>query len=329
MLRLDRRGSARSIALAKMMFAFAFVDKARRSRGMLRRGIMVDALGRCARHEVADYRSSRGRSSSRPSSATGKPNASQALNLRACGFTDSEDRPGRQLRDGSREVQMDSARSPNDPSAYFESLMQAGQQSFKQFDDAMAAGDGRERAAARQEKASSPFVAAAELQRDSILQFWRFWNPTLVKALGVGSQVQPGKGDKRFKDSSWSDTPHFDLLKQVLSAQLQAVVRFRRQGAGRREDQAATQVSCAAVHRRDEPVEFSRDQSGRDPHRDPDPLGEPCGRHAQPDRGPAEGAHHPRRRIQVRGRRQSRQHAGLRHLRERADPADRICAADG
>ena len=27
--------------------------------------------------------------------------------------------------------------------------------------------------------------------------------------------MQPAKGDKRFKDSAWSDTPHFDLLKQV------------------------------------------------------------------------------------------------------------------
>ena len=109
---------------------------------------------------------------------------------------------------------MDSARSPNDPSAYFESLMQAGQQSFKQFDDAMADAMGVSKRG-MEEKAASPLVAAAELHRDSILQFWRFWNQTLVKALGVGSQVQPGKGDKRFKDSSWSDTPHFDLLKQV------------------------------------------------------------------------------------------------------------------
>jgi polyhydroxyalkanoate synthase subunit PhaC len=109
---------------------------------------------------------------------------------------------------------MDSARSPNDPSAYFESLMQAGQQSFKQFDDAIAQAMGVSGKAGA-DKPSSPLVAAAELQRDSILQFWRFWNATLVKALGVGAQVQPAKGDKRFKDSSWSDTPHFDLLKQV------------------------------------------------------------------------------------------------------------------
>ena len=68
---------------------------------------------------------------------------------------------------------MDSARSPNDPSAYFESLMQAGQQSVKQFDDAMADAMGVSKRGS-EEKASSPLVAAAELQRDSVLQFWRF-----------------------------------------------------------------------------------------------------------------------------------------------------------
>ena len=64
---------------------------------------------------------------------------------------------------------MDSARSPNDPSAYFESLMQAGQQSFKQFDDAIAQAMGVSGKAGA-DKSSSPFVAAIELQRDSILQ---------------------------------------------------------------------------------------------------------------------------------------------------------------
>src|SRR5437660_1640752 len=53
---------------------------------------------------------------------------------------------------------MDSTRSPHDPSSYLESLMQAGQQSFKQFDDAMAAAMGVADKPAEQE--TSPFVAA-------------------------------------------------------------------------------------------------------------------------------------------------------------------------
>jgi polyhydroxyalkanoate synthase subunit PhaC len=107
---------------------------------------------------------------------------------------------------------MDSTRSPHDPSSYLESLMQAGQQSFKQFDDAMAAAMGVAEKPAEQE--TSPFVAAANLQRDAVLQFWKFWNTTLVKALGVEGNVQPGKGDRRFKDEAWGTTPYYDLLKQ-------------------------------------------------------------------------------------------------------------------
>jgi polyhydroxyalkanoate synthase subunit PhaC len=107
---------------------------------------------------------------------------------------------------------MDSARSPNDPSGYLSSLMQAGQQSFKQFDDAMAAAMGV--ADKPKEQETSPFVVAANLQRDAILQVWKFWNTTLVKALGVEGNVQPSKGDRRFKDEAWTQAPYYDLLKQ-------------------------------------------------------------------------------------------------------------------
>ena len=107
---------------------------------------------------------------------------------------------------------MNSTRSPHDPSAYLEGLMQAGQQSFKQFDDAMAAAMGL--ADKPNEREVSPFVAAANLQRDAILQVWKFWNTTLVKALGIEEKVQPGKGDRRFKDDAWAASPYYDLLKQ-------------------------------------------------------------------------------------------------------------------
>ena len=107
---------------------------------------------------------------------------------------------------------MDSTRSPHDPSAYLESLMQAGQRSFRQFDDALAAAMGLGDKAAERE--TSPFVAPFNIQRDSILQFWKFWNATLVKALGVEQKVQPAKGDRRFKDDAWAQTPYYDLLKQ-------------------------------------------------------------------------------------------------------------------
>jgi polyhydroxyalkanoate synthase len=107
---------------------------------------------------------------------------------------------------------MDNTRSPNDPSSYLVSLMQAGQQSFKQFDDAMAAAMGVTAKPAEPE--ASPLVAAANFQRDAVLQFWKFWNTTLVKALGVEGNVEPPKGDRRFKDDAWAQTPYYDLLKQ-------------------------------------------------------------------------------------------------------------------
>jgi len=90
--------------------------------------------------------------------------------------------------------------------------MQAGQQSFRQFDDAMAAAMGLGGKAVERE--TSPLVAGANFQRDSILQFWKFWNATLVKALGVEQRIQPGKGDRRFKDDAWAQMPYYDLLKQ-------------------------------------------------------------------------------------------------------------------
>ena len=106
---------------------------------------------------------------------------------------------------------MDDTRSSNDPSSYLQSLMQAGQQSFKEFDDAMAAAMG---VTGKPEPEASPIVAVANFQRDAVLQFWKFWNTTLVKALGVEDNIQPGKGDRRFKDDAWGQAPFYDLLKQ-------------------------------------------------------------------------------------------------------------------
>ena len=107
---------------------------------------------------------------------------------------------------------MDNVPSRSDTSSYLESLMQAGQQSFKQFDDAMVAAMGVAEKPAESER--SPFAAATNLQHDSMLQFWKFWNATFVKTLGADANVQPAKGDRRFKDQAWAGTPYYDLLKQ-------------------------------------------------------------------------------------------------------------------
>ena len=112
---------------------------------------------------------------------------------------------------------MDNIPSPGDPSAYLESLMQAGQQSIKQFDDALATALGvRGKSSSPMGQNFLPFAVAMDMQREYVTQFWRFWNTALVRtfSLGRSDNVQPARGDKRFKDDAWHDTPYYDLLKQ-------------------------------------------------------------------------------------------------------------------
>jgi polyhydroxyalkanoate synthase subunit PhaC len=96
------------------------------------------------------------------------------------------------------------------PSAYLESLMQAGQQATRQFDEALAAAMGVE------VKSASPFTLAAGLQQQywlPVLDFWRgFFNDK--SARGADASVGVPRGDRRFKDEAWSHSPYYDLLKQ-------------------------------------------------------------------------------------------------------------------
>src|SRR5215813_8734083 len=108
------------------------------------------------------------------------------------------------------EVHMDNPSSPSGSSAYFESLMKAGQQSMKQFDDALAAAMGVHGNVATSE--TSPFT----MFPDYVTQAWRFWNAAVINTLSAGMQssVEPSRGDKRFKDDAWQHSPYYDLLKQ-------------------------------------------------------------------------------------------------------------------
>src|SRR5215467_1206163 len=109
------------------------------------------------------------------------------------------------------EVHMDNSSSPGGSSAYFESLMKAGQQSMKQFDDALAAAMGVHGKAATSEM--SPFT----MFPDYVTQAWRFWNAAVINTLSAGMQssLQAQRGDKRFKDEAWSYSPYYDLLKKA------------------------------------------------------------------------------------------------------------------
>ena len=104
-----------------------------------------------------------------------------------------------------------------DASRYLESLMRAGQDAMKQFDDALASAAGvRGKEANLPDQFFPPSGLIADLQREYFRQLWRFWNTTFLQAIsgGTNSNAALAKGDKRFKDDAWSEQPYYELLKQ-------------------------------------------------------------------------------------------------------------------
>jgi polyhydroxyalkanoate synthase subunit PhaC len=104
-----------------------------------------------------------------------------------------------------------------DAQDYLESLMHAGQDAMKQFDDALVSVAG----VGRKESLSSgsmffPYTLIIDLQREYFKQLWRFWNAAFLQNLagGAHSDVAQARGDKRFKDEVWQEMPYYDLLKQ-------------------------------------------------------------------------------------------------------------------
>jgi len=110
---------------------------------------------------------------------------------------------------------MGSPTSPSGPSAYLESLMRAGQDATKQFDDALAAAMGVEAKPGKTGEIS-PFAVTANLQQQywsPVLDFWRgFFNAK--PAANAGTPGRAPRGDRRFNDETWSHSPYYDLLKQ-------------------------------------------------------------------------------------------------------------------
>ena len=106
---------------------------------------------------------------------------------------------------------MTSSPTPNGSSAYLESLMRAGQQSMKQFDDALVSAMGVEGKPPTVGELS-PFAFTANLQR----QFWspivEFWKGTLGNTSAAGSQ-RSGR-DRRFQDEAWQNSPYYQLIKK-------------------------------------------------------------------------------------------------------------------
>ncbi len=105
--------------------------------------------------------------------------------------------------------------SPSGPSDYLESLMRAGQHATKQFDDALVAAIGID-SKSGQDKAMSPSAVTASLQQmywSPVMDFWRGFMKG-KPAADAASPVRAPRGDRRFKDEAWSQSPYFDLLKQ-------------------------------------------------------------------------------------------------------------------
>ena len=106
---------------------------------------------------------------------------------------------------------MNSSSSPSGSSAYLESLMRAGQQSMKQFDDALVSAMGVEGKPATGGELS-PFTFTANLQR----QFWspivEFWKGTLGNASAAASR-RPSR-ERRFQDEAWQNSPYYQLIKK-------------------------------------------------------------------------------------------------------------------
>ncbi len=112
---------------------------------------------------------------------------------------------------------MTSPRPSDDAQGYLESLMRAGQDAMKQFDDTLVSVAG---VGTKDHGTSSgqffPFSLFADLQREYFRQLWRFWNSVFLQnfAGGAHSDVALAPGDKRFKDEAWQEMPYYDLLKQ-------------------------------------------------------------------------------------------------------------------
>ena len=88
---------------------------------------------------------------------------------------------------------------------------------LKQFNDALASASGVSSNQLPQDRALFPFTFFADLQREYFKQIWQMWNSLFLQAFqgGVHSDVALAKGDKRFKDASWTEEPYYDLLKQT------------------------------------------------------------------------------------------------------------------
>jgi len=104
---------------------------------------------------------------------------------------------------------MDRPSSETGISEYYESLMSAGQQAAKQFDDALTSAMGIGTGPGKGGDIS-PMAFAADLQRQYWSQLLGFWKGSFLKSSAAGTQ--PPR-DRRFQDEAWQHSPYYDLIK--------------------------------------------------------------------------------------------------------------------
>lgn len=113
---------------------------------------------------------------------------------------------------------MNSSSSPNGTSAYLESLMRAGQQSMKQFDDALVSSMGIEGKSPAREP--WPFAFAANIQR-------QLWSPVMDFWKGfLGDASRRSGPEKRFQDEAWQHSPYYELVKKSYLATSKQLAEF-------------------------------------------------------------------------------------------------------
>src|SRR5262245_41957898 len=116
--------------------------------------------------------------------------------------------------------------SPTDPSDYLQSLMQAGQFATKQFEDAVSAAMGVPSAPAKQ--GTIPSLAdVANLQQQYWAPVFDFWRGFFRDKPAPGdSSVRTSRGDRRFKDDAWNQSPYYDMLKQSYLSNSKQLAEF-------------------------------------------------------------------------------------------------------
>jgi polyhydroxyalkanoate synthase len=125
-----------------------------------------------------------------------------------------------QHKEPFREARMTSSSSPDGTSAYLESLMRAGQQSIKQFDDALASAIGIESKPPAREP--WPFAFASNMQRQLWSPVIDFWKGFLSEPSG---SRRPGP-EKRFQDEAWLHSPYYELVKKSYLATSKQLAEF-------------------------------------------------------------------------------------------------------